>query len=151
MTRDLWVGSVCNHYRGASLEGPQSCFHLQWTTEPVPGNSLFTWIPTLSKNSCSILITYAFKEHSTHLRDLHDVALNEIIYLCFTFPSLTSRYFMSTRQIFLTACFFQGLCKGTLVICSVSPLPYIVRPSHCLKTDNFIFLKCSVATFPDID
>lgn len=40
MTWDLWVGSICNHYRCASLKGPQSCFHLQWRIEPVPGNSL---------------------------------------------------------------------------------------------------------------
>ena len=139
MTRDLWVGSICNHYRGASLEGPQRCFHLQQRIEPVPGTSLVIQTTTLNKTSCSTLVTYAFKEHSTHFRNYHNVALNEIMYLRFTFPSLTICHFMSILQIFLTACFFQDFCKGTLVIRSFSPLPYVASSSYCLKKPNFLF------------
>lgn len=155
MTRDLWVGSICNHYRGAALEGPQSCFHLQWRIEPVPGNSLVIWIITLNKTYCSTLIsrliTYAFRKHSTHFRNFHNIALNENMYLRFTFPSLTSCHFMSVLQLFLTACFFQDFCKGTLVICSFSPLLYVASSCYCLKKPNFLFWKDSVAYFPDID
>lgn len=73
MAWDLWVGSICNHYRSASLQGPQSCFHLQQRTEPVARDSLVIWITTLNKTSwptlMSRLTTYAFKEHSTHFRN----------------------------------------------------------------------------------
>lgn len=74
VTWDLWVGSICNHYWSASLQGPQSCFHLQEGTEPVARDSLVIWITTLNKSSWSTLmsrlIAYAFKEHSTHFGNL---------------------------------------------------------------------------------
>lgn len=74
MTWDLWVGSICNHYWSASLQGPQSCFHLQERTEPVARDSLVIWITTLNKTAWSTLtsrwIAYTFKEHSTHFGNL---------------------------------------------------------------------------------
>lgn len=74
MTWDLWVSSICNHYWSASLQGPQSCFHLQERTEPVARDPLVISITTLNKNSRSTLMArlmaYAFKEHSTHFGNL---------------------------------------------------------------------------------
>lgn len=41
MTWDLWVSSICDHYWSASLQGPQSCFHLRERTEPVARDSCY--------------------------------------------------------------------------------------------------------------